>query len=167
LGIRLGVQPASDELRGDLAPVPLTQQCATLKSGYGRDQRDAEVAQLRDVVVVECHHCPAQHLHRRLAQISASKLGPEAVEVLVELPPDDVALRTVVAEDRPPANAYCGGDVIQSCLFEAVTSEQLRRDPAYVTAGCVGGRPLRARPSVEVMRCLIWRWVPKDDRSRT
>ena len=54
--------------------------------------------------------------------------GPHALEFQVEHAPRDVVLGREVAEERPPADAGGGRDVLDRGLLEPVHGEQLERD---------------------------------------
>ena len=101
---------------------------------------------------------------RRSTSIIGSSAGASASWVAqpdqlgVELSPDHLALRVVVAEEGAPADPHRGGDLVDRGLVVPLAGEEVERGPGHVLgARCSGAGP--GPPRRVAARLAPWRRV--------
>ena len=129
----VGLRPGAlgDEARHDVAPAGIHQRRVGLQRRDVQDQLHPVAMQRHELGVerVEVDDGGAQRVHPRLAGVGDLEGVGEVLQAGVEVAPDDVVLRGEVAEERPPADAGRGGDVLDGGLVEAALGEQRERHP--------------------------------------
>ena len=102
-----------------------------MEGGNRRDQRhpQAELLEVGGLVVVGLDDSPGERVHDSLSLLGLGEGASKPTEDPVEVAPDHVVLGVEVAEERPTADPSGASDVVERGLREAVTEEELKRDP--------------------------------------
>ena len=129
-------RPAGRETGHHVAPLLV----ADGRVGHQRRDRadqhhpDAQLVELAGPEAVGGHHRPSQDVQQRISGRSLGQPVAQPDELGVELPPHDVGLGLVVAEERPARDPDGGGDVVHGRLVVSPAGEELQRGPGHVLA---------------------------------
>ena len=144
--LRGGACARPHELGDGVGPLAVAEHRVPLQRRYRGDESHAEAEHrlLGLAVVVEGDDAVADHLHCRAGRIGGGQPRAQPLHVLVELAPDEVVLRAVVAEQGAPSDPGSRGDLVERRLLEAVGGEQFQRATRATSPREVRrGRPVR------------------------
>src|SRR2546423_6381819 len=124
------LQATGGEAGDDVAPVGIAERAVGLEGRHVQDERHALPVGGDRVgrKVVEADDRLRERLEERAVVVALGQPFLHAPEEGIEVTPDDVVLRRVVAEEGPAGEAGGGGDVVERRLGETVADEEIEGD---------------------------------------